>query len=238
MTDRQLSREQQAVLDDLLREKDMAAIYKTSRDIPFSTTNLIIGFVAFVFCFSLSLAAGSATEIVDQLVGLAGLAFNTSIGLLGFLLAGFSFFATVGDRSLFFRMAENPHKGSGLSFLKYNFFSFMRVFVEYFVFCLAALTITLALDPKSGCRKLLIEHFGDIKVQEIALDKLAANAVLSSMVAAFVYLLMQLKSFIYNIYHIVMTSIYWELLQSYEGTDVFRPSEDTAAEESPDPIQE
>lgn len=210
-----LSEQQTAVLDDLLREKNLWTIYQRSRAIKFSKLNLICGFVAFVACLIACSQAKSATALANHIASLSTASFSTGIGLLGFLLAGFSFFATVGDKRLFFRMAEIPHDDSGLSYLKYNFFTFMRVFIEYLVFTIVTLGLMVAFDKESGTRQWLATTYGKSELAGLPADKAGTAIMLSALFGSLVYLLMQLKSFIFNVYHIVMTSIQLELQDEY-----------------------
>lgn len=202
------------VLDDLLREKSLWAIFRQSWRIPFSRTNLFVGVgvgVA-VYCCSSFIGNVRAGSVADTLHSLATVGFSTSIGLLGFLLAGFAFFATVSDRLMFCRMAEVKHAGSGLSYLKYNFFGFMRVFCEYLVFAFACLLAVYVAEQGSPLRKYLSNVLTECDQCRLH----SAAIALGVFSGAFVYLLMQLKSFIFNVYHVVMTSIRWSLEDRYD----------------------
>lgn len=212
------------VLADLLKEKDLWAIYRCSRQIPFSKRNLWVGLFAAAVAFAWSLNAKSPGDVVDQLQALATLAFNTSIGLLGFLLAGFSFFATVFDKKMFCRMAEYTHAESGLSYLKYNFFSFMRMFCEYFVLAMVSLLFSEVFAKDSGARSWLsaiIEplHWPQNAAISFTPKHAAASALYGVFLGSTAYLLMQLNSFIFNIYHVSMSSVRWTLEEEYDQAD-------------------
>jgi hypothetical protein len=221
----------EAIINDLLAETNLWQVYQRSRSIPFSRTNNVVGVALGVLlglgeCWSIDLIT-----ILDQLADLSTLIFNTTVSLLGFLLAGFSFFATVADKQMFCRMAEVPHEPSGLSYLKYNLFVFMRVFVEYLVLCIVGLVVQTSLQTGTGSRQLLegwlsmccLPGFPRLPVW------IAAGAI-GLLFGCFVYLLMQLKSFIFNIHHVVMTSIGWALENEPDDPDV---SESALLENAP-----
>lgn len=216
MTDH-IQQQRQNILQDLLREKSLWAVYVRSRSIPFSWLNNAAGVIVAIAIGAASCCSSSMANVADHLSALSVLAFNTSISLLGFLLAGFSFFATVSDKSMFCRMAEVQHKVSGLSYLKYNFYVFMRVFFEYSVVAVFSFLLAVILQPDSGTRLVLT------RLLEGMLPPRAGICVLSGalglLAGSFAYLLLQLKSFIFNVFHVVMTSIRWALEDEYDRVD-------------------
>ncbi len=149
------NRDRREILQDLLREKSLWAVYVRSRSIPFSLLNNAAGVIVAIAIGVASCWSASMANVADHLSALSVLAFNTSISLLGFLLAGFSFFATVSDKSMFCRMAEVQHKESGLSYLKYNFYVFMRVLFESSAVAVVSFLLAVILQPDSGTRIVL-----------------------------------------------------------------------------------
>lgn len=218
--DSQPPENREAMLADLLSEKSLWAVYRQSRRIPFSRINNVTGIIFGVLTTITSCLAANAAVVADHISAVATVSFNTSISLLGFLLAGFSFFATVADKSMFCRMAEVRHEGSGLSYLKYNFYLFMRVFYEYSVVAVISFAVMLVLQPNSGVRtfvELAWKCFAWPQkfAAPVALDVFLLSCCLGLLSGSFVYLLMQLKSFIFNVFHVVMTSIRWALEAEY-----------------------
>lgn len=204
--------EQEEKLKDLLKEKSLWQIYKTSRKVPFSKINIFLGIGSALVVAGFAAQAKTAGAVADQLLAFATMAFSLSISQLGFLLAGFSFFATVADRDMFCRMAERTHEKSGLSYLKYNFFVFMRVFVEYLVFSLACLALMVILTKGIGFRETASDYLN----QWPKFKHWLVAGAFGLFVGCVVYLLMQLASFIFNIFHVVMTSIRWALQKDYD----------------------
>lgn len=212
-------------LKDLLKEKSLWQVYVSSRKIPFSKINIAAGLIVTIFVAALGLSAKSTMVLADALLAFATMGFSLCIAQLGFLLAGFSFFATVADKEMFCRMADKTHQASGLSYLKYNFLVFMRVFVEYLVFCLACLGMMVLLTKDIGLRETVSGWMNNWQTAKLWI----AAVTFGLFVGCVVYLLMQLASFIYNIYHVVMTCIRWELQKDYEQQNARSNSDESAS---------
>lgn len=197
--------------DELTEEIGLLDIYKVSRSkLPRSRINdfstLAIFTMLIIYAFFSNETSSSLLEKVRKW---SEIGFSFSAGILGFLIAGFTIFATVSDKSLFVEMSKIVDKKSGLSYLKYNFFTLMYVFIAYVGFAVLCLLIQL-LCGSSG--------FLSILVRWVSLDNnfLISKRILSGVGIVvvgtyFFYVLIILQSFIFNIYHIVMTSIRWEI---------------------------
>ena len=87
--------------------------------------------------------------------------FNSSISILGFLLAGFLIFATLSKPRMLVEMMNHIHKESNLPYLKYNFFVFMRVFIFYIFFIFIYLIVILfgSHDGLYECFLKLFTHY-------------------------------------------------------------------------------
>lgn len=213
-----------ALVEELLKEKTLWAIFRQSQRIPRSKVNI---FVAVAFCavsFCLAVQEERASILATQVHSLAAIILVSTIGLLGFLIAGFSFFATVSDKAMFCRMAEHSHKASGLSYLKYNLFMFLRVFAQYLLMSLVSFGLVVTLQPDSAIRRTLrsmTEQLTWPPFLNIAtpLESVLLAVALSLLIGLFVFVLMELGAFVFNVYHVVMTSIAWELEKEAETKD-------------------
>jgi len=194
---------------ELTSEKSLWDVYKQSRRILPSklqtfvvlATRLCLGVNAFVLVDNDALLLRDVRKWAEM-------GFNFSITTLGFLIAGFTIFATLSKPKMMLAMMEHTNKETGLRTLKYNFFAFMKVFITYIFVSLVFLFIVLMgqsdglmanvipLLPKSSCVKSSI-----IKVTYLIVG------------GSFVYLLLLLKSFVFNIYAIVMNFLRWEYHQ-------------------------
>ena len=131
---------------DLLKEKKLWDIYLSSRRIPYSRFNVITTLVI-ILLLVLKVWCCNTTidETIETIRRFGELGLNITLNTLGFLLAGFTIFATVSQPLLLVSMAKINHPDSGLSYLKHNFFIFMRVFIYYLTFAAFCLLIISSL---------------------------------------------------------------------------------------------
>lgn len=198
-------------LEDITKENGLLDIYKVIYlKLPKSRINIYstLGVSVLLSVYAIR-SSTSSIFLLDRAREWAELGFSFSTGILGFLIAGFTVFATVSDKSLFVEMARITHRRSNLSYLKYNFFSLMYVFIVYLGFALLCLLILL-LGGTSGFISMITylvvgEHgFSFVK-------RCFAGMSIVVIGTWFFYSLMLLQSFIFNVYHIVMTAIRWEM---------------------------
>jgi hypothetical protein len=193
------------VVKDLLKEKRLWDIYVASRRIPFSRFNFWTTFL--VACgltlnVILVLQPLDATLLITREASADGLAM--ALSTLGFLVAGFTIFATITQPDLSLAMASEIHPISGLTYLKHSYFLFMRVFIFYLVFAAFCLLIQM-FGHTGGLVNLLVSMSPYSGQLEFLLVKGAFVAVYTG----YFFLLIQLKSFVFNMYHAVMTALRW-----------------------------
>ncbi|MCW7551088.1 hypothetical protein NX722_00105 [Endozoicomonas gorgoniicola] len=196
---------------ELTKEKKLWDIYWASRRLPHSKFNIITTLLVFI---ALILNSWLSQQPVDETLAfvrsLADSGLSISLSTLGFLLSGFTIFATISQPTLFLRMSEIQNPESGLSYLKHNFFIFLRVFIYYIAF--ATLCLLVAVLGHSGGLISLLASYSPHPVEvKFALVKISYIVICTS----YYFLLMQLKSFVFNIYHAVMTSLRW-VAEGYE----------------------
>lgn len=192
----------------LTEEKSLFEVYKKSRKIPFNKFNFFstlffVLIVAAQYCV-LDVGLDDKLKVVRDF---ATMSLGIVASILGFLIAGFTVFSTISQPEMFVEMSKY-RANSGLSYLKNNFFIFMRVFIYYLsytIFCLAIIIFgvkgglfhkILSLSPIS-CKL----YEGVIGFSYIILH------------GGFFFLMVQLKSFIFNVYHSVMSAIRWKAIQ-------------------------
>ncbi|MEZ9038676.1 MULTISPECIES: hypothetical protein [Vibrio] len=192
--------------NELTQEKSLWDIYKKAFLIFPSRLQVItifivalgLGFNAFYFEEDISV-------LLSDIRNWSSFGFNYSITTLGFLIAGFTIFATLTKPDMMLAMMDHPNKKYKLPTLKYNFFVFMKVFVSYIFFSMVYVTIIL-LGQKNG----FIGNFIDLIPHSIEIKKTIIKIGYIIIGCSFIHLLMQLKSFIFNIYMIVMNMLRWE----------------------------
>lgn len=191
---------------DLTSEKKLWDIYLASRRIPFSKFNVTSTLVVFVLLIANAAFSKEGLSETTKLVrDMAANGFSISLSTLGFLLAGFTIFATVSQPKLSLSMAAITNNSSGLSFLKHNYFVFLRVFIYYIVFCVFSLSIVV-FGHAGGLVSTVVSYTPSPYIVKLVMVK-AAYVILFT---GYYFLIMQLKSFIFNIYHSVMTSLRWK----------------------------
>ncbi|ELB2784385.1 hypothetical protein QNE30_004304 [Vibrio alginolyticus] len=192
--------------NELTEEKSLWDIYKKAFVIFPSKLQIAI-VLTVVICLSINafvLETNTATLLSD-VRGWASFGFNFAITTLGFLIAGFTIFATLTKPDMMLAMMDHSKKEYNLPTLKYNFFVFIKVFISY-IFFAVVYVLAMLLGQKGGFLSNAIELIPNSLCVKIVLTKVGYVVIGSS----FVHLLLQLKSFIFNIYMIVMNMLRWE----------------------------
>jgi uncharacterized membrane protein YuzA (DUF378 family) len=192
--------------NELTKEKSLWDIYTLSRRIRSNRFNVkfVVGTAMLLLAHAYILQDNDDILLAD-VRGLATLTLNCSLTVLGFLIAGFTVFATLSKPAMLLKMMEVPHE-NGLPYLKYNFIAFIQVFIYYFVAALFCLIIILF-----GAKGGLVSKIVALLPCSASLrsDAIRISYILVGVTA--VYLLLILKTFIFNIYSIIMNSLRWEL---------------------------
>jgi hypothetical protein len=192
---------------DLTTEKSLLAIRLAARRIPTSAFNQFVVGITAVLIGGYSLLPGSTAAILAAKTReIAEMGFGFATSILGFLIAGFTVFATITKEDLFKRMAVFEEPKSKLSYLKYNFFAFMKVFIDYLSFCGLCVFIKLAAFP-SGPISTFVSSLPGGNLTELWFARIGFLLITTT----FVYVLLLLKSFVFNTHHVVMTSIRWSM---------------------------
>jgi len=206
---------------ELLKEKSLWQIYCQTRILQSTShfndyATLVVVVILLTYAV---LTPESAKEIAEKTREIAADGFLFATTILGFLVAGFTVFATITKPDLFVFMAKNRHRQSGLPWVKYNFFIFMEVFIIYILFAGMCIGVRLMAEP-NGVITLLINNTSQPLITKLYIAKIGF-ILLGSI---FIYTLLLLKSFIFNVYHVVMTSIRWEMeIEKEQPHQRFRP---------------
>ena len=194
---------------DLTSEKSLWDVYKLSRRIlPSKFQYITIIFVMMLLAINAFIFVDGYQSILHDVRKWSELGFNFSITTLGFLIAGFTIFATLSKPKMMLAMMDHVNKETGLPTLKYNFFTFMKVFIAYIAFSVVYLLVLLLGQPDGFLTNLIYLLPNSNCVKTIAIK--VAYIIIGG---SFVYLLLLLKSFVFNIYAIVMNFLRWEYHQ-------------------------
>lgn len=190
---------------DLLHEKSLLDAYRASKDIPSSIFNTRFRFVALVL--SLLYVVANATfgvdnkRVVDAIARSAAALFGTSATILGFLIAGFSLFASLSSVVLLRRLAATPSGFGKLSVFKYVFFNFVNVFSIYLVL-LSAAGMLVFVTPLGWISPL--EYMAAHLRSTVPVFN---SVILAVLVLIAIESLLRLKSFIWSFYQSVLITI-------------------------------
>jgi hypothetical protein len=194
--------------ESLLAEKSLWEIYRASWSISDSRFNWLVGLASLLFFTAYALFEPNWKPIHGMLLKLAELGFNTAVSILGFLIAGFTIFGSLTKPKLLFTMLRFTHKKSGLSYLKYNFFTLLRTFIYFLIFGAFQLAV-IVFGQRDGPLSLVLNWWPESKpVFGIVLRcALVASAVLWTAV------FLELKSFVFNVHHFVFTMIKFDAVE-------------------------
>lgn len=185
---------------EFFKEKNLWQIFKSSQVIPISKSNkwisIIVASITFINgCF---LTSQNLYEVVTVT---SGTLFGVLITTLGFLVAGYTIFCTVIPLDLQKNMSSVIDEEVGLSYFNSFHFLFLRVFF-YFVIFSGFLFLINFFHGSTG----LIFFFIENKCFYFVIN-LTGYTLISGIT---IFILMELMSFIFNIFQSVRTTLYWE----------------------------
>lgn len=209
--------------EELLQEKDLLAVYLASRKIKVNRPNQYItaGFMIVLFVYALFVPQPLQT-LPTQIRSVADYGFTFATSILSFLIAGFTIYLTITKVEHFILMSSHQHSGSGLPWIKYATFSFLRILAVYVFYCLACVAIKLLAAP-GGPITLLLNLLSDPAATKLWLARIG-YVILGGTT---LHLVLLLQSFIFNIYHTSMTALCLEIEKIYP------PQEDTSVQVQP-----
>lgn len=191
---------------DLTSEKSLWSVFVLSRRIRPSWVQAAINLLAAaLLVINAFVLQQSVAPLLADARAWASNGFNFTITTLGFLIAGFTIFMTVAKPEMMLAMMDHLDKETGLPTLKKNLFAFMRVFIAFLVCAGIFLCVLLFCQP-GGVVPSLVNLIPASDCVRNIIIRLGYVIVGSS----FVYLLLMLKSFIFNVYAIVMNILRWE----------------------------
>ncbi len=192
---------------DLTREKNFRSMLSIAGDTIGGKNDYKISGAAFIAITMLVLLCGlgfrnlaPATEVAVFVSTAASAAVQYTISILGFLIAGFAIFATLGKKETLVELAQTRKKGTQLSELKFVYFNFLYVFV-HFIVLLAASTAIAITFAKQGPSFFLAELLG-------AKSPIAASTAVAfiggGLATYFIHSILLLRTFMWNLYQSVL----------------------------------
>jgi hypothetical protein len=194
----------------LTAEKSLFQVYWKARRIASSRWN---GRTAWVVFLGLSLALGTNAyfgqpivpyaALVSGIREVADIGFSLTTAILGFLIAGFAVFASITKPDVFVLLAKLTHTKGGISRLHFMFFNFLLVFIHFLFFLAMSIFIKLMFHQGGP----LSDGIQRIFAMSPKYTPYALSTVFAFFAAWLVFLLMLLKSFIWNLYQSVLVTI-------------------------------
>jgi hypothetical protein len=192
------------------KEKSLSEVYWQARRVGSTRGNFAVPVVVVLlfgllavgdYYLSLKILPLSAIKGLFNQVAEIGFALTTAI--LGFLIAGFSIFASITRPEIFAGLAKLDHKATGLSRLQFIFFNFLLVFIHYLAFLGVSIILKLVL-PLVPSILDAIPRLTSCWATYVWWSSVGIIALLLGWLA---FLIMLLKSFIWNIYQAVLVVI-------------------------------
>lgn len=192
------------------QEKSLGEVYWKARRVGSTRRNLgVAAFVSVLFGllavvdWHLNLEVLTLAALKTLITQVAEIGFTLTSAILGFLIAGFSIFASITRPEIFVGLAMLDHKDSSLSRLQFIFFNFLLVFIHYLTFLAVSIFLKLGL-PLAPALVDVISHQIELSAMFVWLASVAVATLLFGWLT---FLLMLLKSFIWNIYQAVLLII-------------------------------
>lgn len=190
--------------EELLAENDLSAVYLRARSLPESKLNRRVT-ATFVVVLALSVYLGNqtASELATLTRDLVNTGLSFTISILSFLIAGFTVYLTVTNADMLIALSERRQKGSGLPWIKYIAFHFLRVMAVYIGFLLYCFTVQFFGTPNGAVSNLLTllqDSADQVRWHVAAISFIFTAGVMVNMV-------MLLQSFVANIYTTTMMNI-------------------------------
>jgi len=189
----------------LFDEKSLFAIWRKSRrEWSLPCINWFVVFATLILAIIYSCYADQKW-LQGQILFIASTGLEVGLIVLGLLVAGFSFAATSGKSEMYIYMATHHEKPGGLSYWKYYFFPFVATFAELFLFCIICFFVRIFSPP---------QHFYQFFPYLSEVKPLIIPIVFCTLATYLAYLMMGLKSFLWNLYAFTTTFTMWHVNNS------------------------
>ncbi|MFJ5339583.1 hypothetical protein ACIPSD_10755 [Pectobacterium sp. CHL-2024] len=191
---------------EITKEKNLWQVALLAKKITMSKLHIsIIILTAALLAFNSFILDSKTYQLLSDIRAWSNFGFNFTITTLGFLIAGFTIFATLSKPDMMIAMMLHKNAEAKIPTLKYNFMAFMKVFIS-FIMCAFIYLFVMLFGQANG----LVGNFVKI-LPYTAIIKLYGTKIIYIIIGtSLMYLVLAIKTFIYNVYAIVMTSIRWE----------------------------
>jgi hypothetical protein len=197
--------------DDVFTEKTLSSALRAAIGVVGSPHDVAI--VVFVGLAGLVLSVASTcvwevtatADVTAKIVqGWSVVAAGFASAILGFLIAGFSIFAAMTDKTLFHGLAQIKSNGREISDFKFIFYNFLYVFIQYLLYLAVTLAVCFLFVPQSPL--WFVASVVSVTFPSAVAFSALAFAVLFGTYSLYVLLL--LRSFIWSMYQALLIAIF------------------------------
>lgn len=198
--------------EELTKEKSLFDIYILTKPIKINNFDFYLTIVVFLFLLANSVCFSSSKELLDSIRNWVPLTFSFTTTTLGFLITGFTIFATINKPDLFLALMNIKHPDYDMSYLKYVYGVFMRVFIHFIFWSIVYLFIIMF-----GQQNGLISKIANGLMIPYEAKKTVIKSTYIILGCSAIYLVLSIKTFIFNIYTMLMQSLRWEMGKNHEA---------------------
>ena len=141
---------------DVFSDKTLGRVLRASIGVVGSPYDAALAAAAMVFGMTIGTLSTFSWEFTASAGVIAAILQDWSIvaagfaaAILGFLIAGFSIFATMTEKSLFHDLAQIKSNGRSISDFKFVFYNFLYVFIHYLFYMAMSLFVCFMFVPAS-----------------------------------------------------------------------------------------
>lgn len=190
------------LLNELKDEENFIGIFKKLYSLKnLSYKSVIINLFLIITIFCISMLVILQNNFKDIFFPIIDASLTMSVGILGFLIAGFSIFLSAIDKSFMYALILTDYKNKKISYYKNILLNFMEPFILFIVILLSVFLFRFLY----GLKYLLPNNEFYIFSFKLTLIQLVKVISLSYMVYIDFLSLYVLKIFILNVYAILST---------------------------------
>ncbi|WP_224214406.1 hypothetical protein [Vibrio metschnikovii] len=193
------NQEVEGYVSDITKENSFWKLYLVCRRLSYKNDIKISFWISFIFLLIVNFISyyEEPESLVLDISSFSALSISWSITIVGFILTGYAIYATLAQKDMQIAMSKKIGK-NGLSYLKESHCVFMKICIDMILI----VAITFLISIKSF---LMFVEFCSF-VEWFLYFKIFIISLLHTL---FILQIMLAKTFIYNVYHSVMTAIRW-----------------------------
>lgn len=192
-------------VQDLTRERSLWSVFLSTLRIRRGKLSVWILVIAIALLSVNAFAFSIPTSIIIQdLRRWSEIGLNFSVTTLGFLVAGYTIFATLSNPAMMAALLDYKDSETGFSKLKANHLKLIKPIIEFIILASFYMFVLILAQPY-GLFSNLAKEFNYIGACVYVASRI--TYIISG--ASLAYLIGILQSFVFNIYIIVMNEIRW-----------------------------